>query len=73
MTTSTASLNNLVTVIALIGSVFSGYTGTTVWKFTESRDPGDWFHATTAQNSIKSQARVPVPRTLSAAGEFRRR
>jgi hypothetical protein len=42
MTTSTASLNNLVTVIALIGPVFSGYTGTTVWN-DKGGSPGGGF------------------------------
>jgi hypothetical protein len=40
--TSAASLNNLVTVIAAIGSVISGYIGMTVWK-DKGGNPGGGF------------------------------
>jgi hypothetical protein len=42
MTTSTASINYLVAVIAAIGSVISGYIGMTVWK-NKCGDPGGGF------------------------------
>ena len=42
MITSTASFNNLVTVIALIGSLFSGYAGMTVWA-NKGGNPGGGF------------------------------
>jgi hypothetical protein len=42
MNTSAASFNNLVFVIALIGSLFSGYAGMTVWK-NKGGDPGGGF------------------------------
>ena len=42
MTTSTASINYLVAVIAAIGSVISGYIGMTVWK-NKGGDPGGGF------------------------------
>jgi hypothetical protein len=40
--TSAASLNNLVTVIAAIGSVISGYIGMTVWT-SKGGNPGGGF------------------------------
>ena len=42
MTTSTTSVNNLVAVIALIGAVFSGYIGMTIWK-NKGADPSGGF------------------------------